>query len=128
MGFKMNPPDFNNSDQNDVTSNNVIRSDEIIKKDLDDGIIAEANKDGTTFIDKDINLDSEKARLAIAHEQVHHDQMQRGDLDYNDDFVFWKGETWPREDMNEGSKQLPWEKEAYNKQDEVFNHMFTKHA
>ena len=36
MGFKMNPPDFNNSDQNDVTSNNVIRSDEIIKKDLDE--------------------------------------------------------------------------------------------
>ena len=64
---------------------------------------------------KDINLDSEKAKLAIADEQVHHDQMQRGDLDYNDDYVIWKGKKYPRKNMNEGSKHLPWEKEAHNK-------------
>jgi hypothetical protein len=47
---------------------------------------------------------------------VHLDQMKRGDLDYTDTDVFWKGKKYPRNKMKEGSKDLPWEKEAYANQ------------
>ena len=87
----------------------------VIKKDLDSGVIAEANNDGTIYLDKSVKNDSPLAKEAIAHEMVHMDQMARGDLNYNDDKVFWKGKEYDRDDMNEGSKKLPWEKEAYNK-------------
>ena len=87
----------------------------VIKKELEDGVIAEANNDGTIYLDKDVKDGSPLAKEAIAHEMVHMDQMARGDLNYNDDKVFWKGKQYDRDDMNEGSKQLPWEKEAYNK-------------
>ena len=87
----------------------------VIKKDLEDGVIAEANNDGTIFLDKKVKNNSPLAKEAIAHEMVHMDQMARGDLDYNDNNVIWKGKEYSREQMNEGSKNLPWEKEAYNK-------------
>jgi len=87
----------------------------VIKKDLDSGVIAEANNDGTIFLDKKVKNDSPLAKEAIAHEMVHMDQMARGDLDYNDNNVIWKGKKYSRSKMNEGSKNLPWEKEAYNK-------------
>jgi hypothetical protein len=45
---------------------------------------------------------------------VHVNQIKRGDLDYDDDTVFWKGKEYPRSSMKEGAKNLPWEKEAYN--------------
>ena len=101
----MTPPSFHNKDQQP----------EIIQKDLGKNIIAEANRDGTIFLDKDIDINSPKAKKAIDHERVHLEQMRRGDIDYDDKFVYWKGEKYPRKDMNEGSKKLPWEKEAYNK-------------
>ncbi len=87
----------------------------VIKKDLDSGVIAEANNDGTIFLDKKVKNDSPLAKEAIAHEMVHMDQMARGDLDYNDNNVIWKGKEYSRSKMNEGSKNLPWEKEAYKK-------------
>ena len=40
--------------------------------------------------------------------------MERGDLDYDNDNVYWKGRKIPRSTMDEGNKNLPWEKEAYN--------------
>ncbi len=42
--------------------------------------------------------------------------MDRGDLDYDDNYVYWKNKKYPRKNMNEGSKSLPWEKEAYKKE------------
>jgi len=39
--------------------------------------------------------------------------MKRGDLDYDDDNVYWKGKKIPRSSMSEGDRNLPWEKEAY---------------
>ena len=43
--------------------------------------------------------------------------MKRGDLDYDDDCVYWKGKCWKRSEMKEGDPNLPWEKEAYDKTD-----------
>ena len=87
----------------------------VIKKELDSGVIAEANNDGTIYLDKDVKDGSPLAKEAIAHEMVHMDQMARGDLNYDDNNVYWKGKKYDRDDMNEGSKQLPWEAEAYQK-------------
>ena len=95
MGFKLSQPNFHNSDQENV--NEVIRSLDIQQKPLDEDVIAEANNDGSMYIDDDVNIYSEEGKAAIAHEQVHHDQMKRGDLNYDEDFVYWKDTVYPRD-------------------------------
>tara|TARA_Y100000004_G_scaffold160877_1_gene188627 strand:+ start:554 stop:880 length:327 start_codon:yes stop_codon:yes gene_type:complete len=106
MSFKMKPPSFHNEDQQA----------DVIKKDLADGVIAEANKDGSIYLDKSVDEDSKLGKEAIKHEKVHLDQMQRGDLSYDDSYVYWKGKRYSRANMDEGNKNLPWEKEAYKKE------------
>jgi len=81
--------------------------------DMEDGVLGKANNNGTIIIDQ--NLSPIKAKEVINHEQVHIDQMRRGDLDYDDKNVYWKGKVIPRSSIKEGAKNLPWEKEAYNK-------------
>ena len=106
MGFKMKGVDFGSADSQDPP---------IIKKDLEDGVLAEANKDGSIYVDRSVKLNTTRASKIIDHEKVHLDQMDRGDLDYDDKTVTWKGKKYSRADMKEGAKNLPWEKEAYNK-------------
>ena len=81
--------------------------------DMEDGVLGKANNNGTIIIDK--NLSPAQAKNVIKHEQVHIDQMKRGDLDYDDNYIYWKGRIIPRSSIKEGDKNLPWEKEAYNK-------------
>jgi len=81
--------------------------------DMEDGVLGKANNNGTIIIDK--NLSPAQAKDVIKHEQVHIDQMKRGDLDYDDNYIYWKGRIIPRSSIKEGDKNLPWEKEAYNK-------------
>ena len=87
----------------------------IIEKKLGDGIKAEANKDGSIFVDPSVNVSSKEGKKIIEHEKVHLDQFDRGDLDYDNETVTWKGKTIARSQINEGAKNLPWEKEAYDK-------------
>lgn len=100
MAFKISP--FYNIDNTPIY--NV---------DMEDGILGKANNNGTIILNK--NLDPKKKESVIAHEKVHLDQMKRGDLDYDDQYVYWKGKKFPRSKMKEGAKNLPWEKEAYDK-------------
>ena len=79
--------------------------------DMEDGVLGKANNNGTIIINKD--LDPSQVHDVIAHEKIHLEQMKRGDLDYDDDFVYWKGKKYSRADMEEGAKNLPWENEAY---------------
>ena len=111
MAFKMTPKSalFGLHDATSSFGTPVIK-----KNDLDPGIEAEANRDGTIFVSD--KLPESKIQKAVEHEKVHLDQMNRGDLDYNDSHVFWKGKKYPRATMKEGSKKLPWEAEAYAKQ------------
>ena len=85
----------------------------IYNVDMEDGILGKANNNGTIILNK--NLDPKKKESVIAHEKVHLDQMKRGDLDYDDNNVYWKGKKYSRAQMQEGAKNLPWEKEAYSK-------------
>ena len=78
---------------------------------MEDGVMGKANKNGTIILNKD--LAASQCQDVINHEMVHIDQMKRGDLDYDDDFVYWKGKKYSRADMKEGEKNLPWEAEAY---------------
>ena len=82
--------------------------------DMEDGVLGKANNNGTIIINKDIK-DTEQIDEVINHEMVHIDQMKRGDLDYDDNNVIWKGKKYSRASMKEGAKNLPWEKEAYTK-------------
>ena len=80
---------------------------------MEDGVMGKANKNGTIILNKD--LDPSQCDKVIAHEKVHIDQMKRGDLDYDDKYVYWKGKKYSRAQMKEGAKNLPWEAEAYRK-------------
>lgn len=101
----------------------------VFEKKLADGIIAEANRDGTTFVDP--NVSPAKKKEAVAHENVHHEQMQQGRLNYNNEEVTWKKDTksptrvYKRDQgtliaMDSGEKDseggdFEWEREAYKK-------------
>ena len=80
---------------------------------MEDGVMGKANNNGTIIINKDV--DPSRMQDVINHEMVHIDQMKRGDLDYDDKYVYWKGKRYSRAQMQEGNRTLPWEAEAYEK-------------
>ena len=101
MAFKLNNPPYNCDNT------------PIYNVDMEQGVLGKANNNGTIIINKD--LDPSKREHVISHEKVHIDQIKRGDLDYDDNNVYWKGKKYSRAQMQEGAKNLPWEKEAYTK-------------
>lgn len=117
MAFKMNPKSALFG-LHEATSN--FGTPVIKKNDLDPGIEAEANRDGTIFISD--KLPESKIKKAVEHEKVHLDQMAQGRLQYSDSSVIWKRDTkspakvYRRSDMNEGHPDFEWEAEAYKKE------------
>ena len=100
----------------------------VIRKPLDEGIMGEANMDGSIFISDKIVPGSKEEKQVINHEMRHATDMRIGKLAYGDDFVKWNGNTYPRKTINGkdmiivdgvakevGSEDFPWEKEANNK-------------
>ena len=85
----------------------------IYQVDMEEGVMGKANNNGTIIINKDVPIN--KIQDVVNHEKVHIDQMKRGDLDYDDKYVYWKGRKYSRAQMQEGAKNLPWEAEAYKK-------------
>ena len=79
--------------------------------DMEEGVLGKANNNGAILVNK--NLSALQLQDVVDHEMIHIDQMKRGDLDYDDKYVFWKGKKYSRAQMQEGSKSLPWENEAY---------------
>jgi hypothetical protein len=102
-GFKINPPFKQDSTP-------------IYATDLEEGVLGKANNNGTILVSDKIT-DPEERESVIEHEKVHIDQIKKGDLDYDDEFVYWKGKKYSREEMQEGNKNLPWESEAYSQTD-----------
>ena len=93
----------------------------ILRKKLDKGVAAEANLDGSMFIDKSVKKGSDLERRAVAHEEHHLKQFNDGTLHYNDFNVTWKGKLYKRQDgmieyngkfYPEGHEIFPWEQEA----------------
>tara|TARA_R100001463_G_scaffold60136_3_gene112569 strand:+ start:237 stop:590 length:354 start_codon:yes stop_codon:yes gene_type:complete len=117
MAFKLK--DF--SDMIGVDKETSTYDTPVFKKNLKDrGVLAEANNDGTIFIDK--SLKGKEKQEAIDHEKIHMDQMKQGKLQYDNNTVTWKKDTrsparvYSRATMEEGAHNLPWEAEAYKKQ------------
>jgi len=106
------------SDDASVSGNPVIR------KRLDEGILGEANMDGSIFISDQIPHNSPMEKQVLVHEMRHATDMKLGKLAYNDDSVYYDGVTYPREtrsgkDMikvdgkwKEAGDDFPWEKTA----------------
>ena len=80
----------------------------------DERELGRIEKSGTILVNKDIT-DHKKLANVINHENIHIDQLKRGDLDWDDNNVYWKGKKFKRSSMKEGSPVLAWEKEAYKK-------------
>ena len=100
MAFKQKPAPY---------SYNVIP---IYNSTLEEGVLGKADRRGGILINKEIK-DPAQLEEVISHEKIHIEQMQRGDLDYDEQNVYWKGKTYSRSQMKEGAKDLPWEVEAY---------------
>lgn len=95
------------------SSDKEIDNTPIYRVDMEDGILGMANKNGSILINK--NLSPLQEKKVIDHEKIHVDQINRGDLTYDDKNVYWKGKKYSRKSMDEGNRRLPWEKEAYAK-------------
>ena len=99
----------------------------VIRKPLAEGILGEANMDGTIFINENLDPNSAEYRQVLIHEMKHSTDMKIGKLAYDDDTVYYNGEEFPRKDIDgkdmilvegkwkeAGSEGFPWEKEANN--------------
>jgi len=101
MAFKLNNPPYK------------IDNTPIYHVDMEEGVMGKANNNGTIIVNKD--LDPSQIDDVVAHEKIHIEQMERGDLDYDNENVYWKGKTYSRASMAEGARNLPWEAEAYKR-------------
>ena len=99
----------------------------VIRVPLDEGVMGEANMDGTIYINENIVPGSDEEKEVINHEMRHATDMKVGKLSYGDDFVKFNGVTYERKDINgkdmiivdgvakeAGSSDFPWEHDANN--------------
>ena len=93
----------------------------IFRKNLDKGILGEANMDGSIYVDKDVPKGSALEKKVIRHESVHAKEMKSGKIAYGDDYVRDGKKTYHRKNgkikyngkwREEGSNVFPWEKRA----------------
>ena len=90
----------------------------VIRKKLAKGIKAEANIDGSIYLDESVEPNSMQERAILLHEMKHLIDMKTGKLSYTDDSITWMGETYNRKNgkiefegewVPEGSRGFPWE-------------------
>ena len=99
----------------------------VIRVPLDEGVMGEANMDGTIYVNKNIIPGSQEDRQVINHEMRHATDIKTGKLAYGDDFVKYNGTIYPRVTMNgkdmiivdgewkeAGDTGFPWEDDANN--------------
>tara|TARA_R100001510_G_C7611160_1_gene174647 strand:- start:622 stop:1053 length:432 start_codon:yes stop_codon:yes gene_type:complete len=99
----------------------------VIRVPLDEGIMGEANMDGSIYVNSNITPGSFEDRRVIKHEMRHSTDMKIGKLAYDDNSVTYNGEVFPRETINgkdmikvdgiwkeAGDHDFPWENDANN--------------
>jgi len=99
----------------------------VIRVPLDEGVMGEANMDGTIYVNENIIPGSFEDRQVINHEMRHATDMKLGKLAYSDNHVMYNGEEFLRMDIDgvdsilvdgewkeAGSHDFPWEVEANN--------------
>ena len=80
-----------------------------------EGINGVTTQSGNVVLNKNL-CDPAQVANTLSHEMVHVDQMKRGELAYDDKYIYWKGKKYLRSSLEEGNKKLPWEAEAYKKE------------
>ena len=91
----------------------------VIRKKLEGGIKAEANIDGSIYLDPSVKPGSQEEKAILMHEMQHIVDMKTGKLSYTDDTLTWMGQDYERKEgminyqgkfYPEGHYSLPWEK------------------
>jgi hypothetical protein len=99
----------------------------IIPMPLEEGIMGEANMDGTIYVSDQLDPNSFEYRQTVNHEMRHATDMKIGKLAYEDDSITYNGEEFPRMDIDgvdsilvdgewkeAGDTGFPWENDANN--------------
>ena len=99
----------------------------VIRVPLEEGIMGEANMDGSIYVNELIEPGSYDDRQTISHEMRHATDMKIGKLAYEDNHVTYNGEDFPRMDIDgvdsilvdgewkeAGDTGFPWENDANN--------------
>ena len=99
----------------------------VIRKPLAEGVMGEANMDGSIYINELIEPGSPEERDTINHEMRHATDMKIGKLSYEDDHIMYNGDRFERRDINgidailvdgewkeAGDTGFPWEDDANN--------------
>ena len=102
----------------------------VIRVPLEEDVMGEANMDGSIYVNENIIPGSYEDRQVISHEMRHATDIKIGKLAYEDDYVTYNGETFPRENRNgkdmikvdgkwkeAGDTGFPWENDANNGND-----------
>ena len=135
MGFKLGTNRGNYADRGEIktklsfTRNQqaTIPGTPIIPMPLEEGIMGEANMDGTIYVNEQLDPNSFEYRQTVNHEMRHATDMKIGKLSYDDDHIMYNGERFEREDINgvdsilvdgewkeAGDTGFPWENDANN--------------
>jgi len=131
MGFKLGKRTRPIANQGTISQKLSFKADDasvsgnpVIRKNLDEGILGEANMDGSIFISNKIQPGSQEEQQVLIHEMRHATDMKLGRLSYDDDSVYYDGITYPRENRNgkdmikvdgkwkEAGDDFPWERTA----------------
>ena len=99
----------------------------VIQMSLAEGVLGEANMDGSIYMSDTLDPNSAQFRQTLNHEMRHATDMRIGKLAYTDDSITYNGEVFPREtrkgkDMIQvdgkwkeaGHTGFPWEDDANN--------------
>ena len=121
MAFKLG------SEKRDIkSSENVSVHKKLVdNKPMEEGVLGQANNDGSIDLDPRIDPNSEQGQRIIKHEQCHLDQMESGRAGYGDNWVMWEKKIYIRKEEDgqniidgpngkwpEGHPNHPWEAEA----------------
>jgi hypothetical protein len=99
----------------------------VIRKPLEEGVMGEANMDGSIYINENIVPGSFEERQVVSHEMRHATDMKIGKLSYADDHIMYNGERFERNTIagldvikvdgqwkQAGDGGFPWEDDANN--------------
>ena len=99
----------------------------VLRMPLEEGVMGEANMDGSIYINENIIPGSHEERQVINHEMRHATDMKMGKLAYDDNSITYNGDRFPRMDINgvdsilvdgewkeAGDTGFPWEDDANN--------------
>ena len=96
----------------------------VIRKNLQEGVLGEANMDGSIYLSNKVQPGSQEETQVLLHEMRHATDMKLGKLAYDDNSVYYDGVTYPREtiggkdmiivdgEWKEAGGNFPWEKTA----------------